>query len=285
MKKSLALTITGLFLLSACGTKAELGEYVTVDHIIDPLTFVTTDGYKIRLIGVRSPLITEPVQCYGAEAMQAAESLIGREVRLEVEPLFTIAQDGALPRYVFLTLDPKPEKPTVPAGTGAVEAMEKEEAPMLEPVTGTGDNMMMPPAGTGAIQTADAKKEEEKDREIMVNERALEMGTAFPLVSQEMIYGERMLSAARYASATQKGLWGACEVTPQQTPQGNILNTQTLTECVIKGKVLKNGDKIYRTPDCPAYRETIVSGTDGGQWFCAPDIAEDAGFVRASDCK
>jgi endonuclease YncB( thermonuclease family) len=253
-------TIGALILLSGCQS-VNTDDVVTVDHIVDPLTFTTTNGETIRFIGARSPLITDPIQCYGKEAMQAAESLIGKEVRLEIEPLFTNAEDGALPRYVFLILEPA-QKNIPKTGTGA------------EVVTGTGIDVIY-----------DDKEEEEEPKEILVNERALEMGTAFPLVSEEMMYGQRMLSAARYASATKKGLWGACEVTPVETAKGKILNTQAIEDCIIKGKVLENGSKIYRTKDCSAYKETIVNRTKGGQWFCAEDTAEDAGFTKASDCE
>lgn len=123
-----------------------------------------------------------------------------------------------------------------------------------------------------------------KQDEILVNERALEMGLSFPLISREMVYGERMVAAARYASATQKGLWGACEVESSETPQGTWFITAPVTDCVIKGKLTRSADKIYRTPDCAAYGETVVIQAEGGRWFCAPDIAEDAGFVRAMDC-
>jgi endonuclease YncB( thermonuclease family) len=245
--KNTSLAIVFTSLLTAC---LPLGstDTVTVDSVIDALTFTTTNGQTIRMIGLRSPVLTSPVECYGKEALQAAESLIGKEVRLETEPLFTVASDGALPRYVFLAVDTKRTETT---GTGA-NAVETE-----------------------VVDTKD----------IMVNERALEMGTSFPLVSEEMVYGSRMLSATKYAAATKKGLWGACTVTPIETPQGTILRTQPLSECLIKGKVLEDGTKIYRTPDCPAYKETIPSSVDGGQWFCAIDTAEDAGFTKATDCQ
>ena len=157
--RKLTISIGATFLLTGC-LSASQSDISTVETIIDPLTFISSDGEIIRMIGIRSPLATKPVQCFGKEALQAAESLIGKTVRLEEEPLFTIAEDGAKPRYVFLTVD----KPT----------------------------------GSGS---------EIEEKEIMVNEKALEMGTAFPLVSEEMIYGSRMLSAAKYASATKKGLW------------------------------------------------------------------------------
>lgn len=248
-----------LVVLTACsaGTSGS-DEHVTIESVVDAITFRTDDDQLVRMIGVRSPAAGSVVECYGKEALQAAESLIGKRVRLETEPLLERAQDGALPRYIWLP-DPVAETEPMPEETG----------------TGT--------TASGALQEEDESASSEA-QEILVNEKALEMGTAFPLISKEMIYGERMLSAARYASATQSGLWGNCEVQSRTMPQGNWLFTQPVTECVIKGKVTNDGERIYRTPDCSAYGETSVLLSEGGQWFCAEDTAEDAGFVRADDC-
>lgn len=245
-------------LLAACAPGDGPGERVTIESVVDAITFRTDEGDLVRLMGVRSPSAGATVECYGKEALEAAESLVGQDVRLETEPLLERAQDGAYPRYVWLTID-NPQQP------------ESDR-------TGTGST------ASGTTASEEAGETAEETEEILVNERALELGTAFPLVAQEMVHGERMLAAARYASATQKGLWGACEVNSQETPQGTWLSTQPLADCVVKGKVTKDGRKLYRTPECSAYAETVVLLQDGGQWFCATDTAEDAGFAKAEDC-
>jgi len=122
--------------------------------------------------------------------------------------------------------------------------------------------------------------EEEDPRDIFINERIIEGGFGFPIVSEDMTYGSRMLAAGRFAGATKKGLYSQCQVSGEVP----TLQTQVITDCVVKGRVTADGQKIYRTPACPAYKETTVITTEGGQWFCAADLAEDAGFVRASDC-
>lgn len=236
-------------LLASCGPVGAPTEHVTIESVIDAITFRTTEGNIVRMIGVRSPSAGATVECYGPQALEAAESLVGKDVRLEVEPLLEQAQDGAYPRYMWLTVDTPSEQQAEQTESGAT------------------------------TEQQDAELEE-----ILINEKALEMGTAFPLVAEEMVYGERMIGAARYASATQKGVWGACEVESKETPQGTWLGTKPLTECIIKGKVTSDGHRIYRTPACSAYGETTVLLADGGRWFCATDTAEDAGFERASDC-
>lgn len=254
MKHFLCLCLP-LFVLGACSQPHAPGDRVVIDSVVDAITFRTEDNDLVRLIGVRAPSAGNVVECYGKEALQTAESLIGREVRLETEPLLKQAQDGAYPRYIWLEME-APARPQEQTGTGAT--------------------------ASGAV--AEETPEDEGPEEMLVNEKALELGTAFPVVSPQMIHGQRMLAAARYASATGRGLWGACEVSNTPTPQGNLLRTQPVAECAIKGKVLNDGRKIHRTPDCAAYGETVVLLSEGGQWFCAEDTAEDAGFARADDC-
>ncbi len=226
----------------------EPGETGEVKKILDPITIQLTSGHIIRYVGVRNPDITTEVRCFGKEALQANESMIGKKVRMEKEPLLNKSNDGAWVRYVFIE----------------------------------------DPVGNKELDISSDTDIEEKvpeKKEILVNERILEMGLGFPLVSQEMKYGERMISSAKYASATGKGLWSQCKVDSKQTANGTYFTTQKLETCVIKGKINIDGKKIYRTPECPAYVETMVILAEGGKWFCAEDTAREAGYEKAEDCK
>lgn len=239
--RKIFLFVFGLtFLLAGCSTATS--DTVVIEGVLDPITFLTSTGDRIRLIGIRTPDVTKSVECYGKEALLAAESLLGETVRLEKEPLLLVAQDGALPRYIFLEVED-----TSPTGTGA-DVQEKSAM-----------------------------------REILVNERALELGTAFPFASEDMLYGQRLLSAARYASATGRGLWSACEVKMEEAAQGNWLHTQKIEDCTIKATTT-NDVKIYRTQHCSSYAETMVLQSRGDEWFCAENAAEATGFVKADDC-
>ena len=231
-------------------------EFGTVAAVEDAITIVLDSGQRIRYVGVRSPNVSDTVQCFGREAVQANESVIGKKVRMETEPLLNKTSDGAFARYVYLQLTPE----------------EIQLAQNQNTVSEPSPNSSVSPSPT---VTPDVPKE------IFINERILEGGFAFPVVSPQTKYGERMLSAAKFASATQKGLWGKCKV----TNENNLLQTETATECLIKGKVTADLQKIYRTPECSAYKETTVLQSQGGKWFCAEDNAKDAGFTKGSDCK
>jgi endonuclease YncB( thermonuclease family) len=48
--------------------------------------------------------------------------------------------------------------------------------------------------------------------------------------------------------------------------------------CVIKGNINSRGDKVYQTPDMPAYDKTKVNPAKGERWFCTVDEARKAGW-------
>jgi len=273
-----------------------------VKRIIDPITIELETGHIVRYIGVRTPDVTEQVQCFGKEALLANESVIGRQVRLEEEPLLARSSDGAWTRYVFLQQDennsseqaesspsPTPDSTSTEDIAPDIAGISDTAKEALERATSDTENAAEESDNADSIVADETENSEETTQddtptndapeEIFINERILEGGFGFPVVSEGMVYGERMLSAARFASATGKGLWSRCEVSEE-----GGLHTQQLTSCTIKGKVSANGDKLYRTEECPAYGQTMVIQAEGGQWFCAEDIAEDAGFTKAPDC-
>ncbi len=237
-------------------------EFATVAGVVDAITIKLDTGHLVRYLGVRTPSITSPVECFGKEAVKANESIVGKKVRFEVDSVLTHAQDGAWVRYVYLQLDQQDKQRSSPTTT---------PKPTAKPVTS-----VIPSASPSTTP----EPTPEQPKEIFINERILEGGFGFPVVSQEMKYGERLLSAARFANATNKGLWGQCKV----ENNNNNMHTQALDQCIIKGKVTSDFKKIYRTPDCVAYGQTTIIESQGGRYFCAEDIAKDAGFIKADDC-
>lgn len=221
--------------------------HARVAEVIDTITIKLDTGHLVRYIGVRAPDVKEEVRCFGKEALAANEATIGSQVRLEEEPVLLRSRDGAWTRYAWLI---QGEVDASPMPSGAVESVE--------------------PSPIG---------EDEKD--IFINERILEGGFGFPVVSEQMKYGERLLSAARFASATSKGLWGRCEI--EKSADGA---PQTVVDesCSIKGVVFGSDTHIYRTRECSAYADTLVLQKSGGRWFCSEDEAQQAGFELAPDC-
>jgi len=146
---------------------AEMG---VVAEAVDDLTFRLESGHRIRYIGLEAP---EKGKCFSGKSREGNINLIGKEVRLEIEPILERSEDGAWTRYVWVREGPEMRTPDV-LRTSGVQGDEPEE--------------------------------------ILINNRIIEMGLAFPLLSQDMEHYDMMTSSAQYASATKKGLWGQCEV-------------------------------------------------------------------------
>ena len=101
----------------------------------------------------------------------------------------------------------------------------------------------------------ETQAEEDNIKEYLVSERIVEMGLGFPLLSKDMIYHEKLSAAARFSSATGRGLWGACDISEGDS---GLLKTQEVMECVIKGVKLLDGQQVFRTPQCKVYKDTVV---------------------------
>lgn len=212
-------------------------QFATVKDVRDAITIILDSGHTVRYLGVRPPETRSVVECFGREAVLVNESIIGKKVRLEEDPILSRSKDGAWVRYVYAQKDPV-------------------SSPTPEP-----DYI--------------------KFDDYMVNERILEAGFGFPVLSPDMKYYDRLASSFKYGSATKKGLWGACEVS---NAEEDPLKTQTTNDCVIKGSILLSGEKVYRAPECSSYADTLVLSYKGGQWFCDPEEAASSGFNKAADC-
>jgi endonuclease YncB( thermonuclease family) len=56
---------------------------------------------------------------------------------------------------------------------------------------------------------------------------------------------------------------------------------QARTECLVKGNINRNGDKIYHMPGSKWYAQTQIDERSGERWFCSREEAEKAGWRRA----
>jgi hypothetical protein len=52
-------------------------------------------------------------------------------------------------------------------------------------------------------------------------------------------------------------------------------------ECIIKGNVNQNGERIYHVPGQEFYDKIRMDVGKGMRWFCTPEEAEAAGWRRA----
>lgn len=81
---------------SASSTDPAAPRTATVERLIDGDTIVLSGGERVRVIGIDTPEISSPVQCYGPEALVNAEEIlpVGSTVQLTPDP-----SQGSLDRY------------------------------------------------------------------------------------------------------------------------------------------------------------------------------------------
>lgn len=54
--------------------------------------------------------------------------------------------------------------------------------------------------------------------------------------------------------------------------------------CTIKGNIREDGGKVYLTPGCNNYTNTIIEKSRGEDWFCTEKQAKSAGFGKSGLC-
>jgi endonuclease YncB( thermonuclease family) len=89
------------------------------------------------------------------------------------------------------------------------------------------------------------------------------------------------------ARAAGRGIW-AGEFTPPETYRSEQRETTNARDaapqpgrrdgCYIKGNINTDGDRIYHTPDSPAYGNTGIDGARGERWFCTEAEARAEGW-------
>ncbi len=305
-----------------------------VTDVVDALTIVVDDSYKVRYLGVTVPTTIDKVECMGKEALQANESMLGKTVKLEEDGLLQQTSDGTWIRYVWvaddeLTIEAYDKARNDETVLGLTEPI-IDVSPSVDPDEKDSANIVpdevaaLPTDGglttEGAVtgQVGDVSNDEQKEdqqvmnqegpkagiapelgaseegemavgesdgpkfKEYIVSERIIEMGLGFPLLAKELKHYERLASAARYSSATKRGLWGRCEVSQGEN---GLLKVQAVEECNIKGVTVMSGEKVYRTPACEGYKYTVVLGYKEGKWLCSEEEAVGSGYVKAIDCK
>ena len=116
-------------------------------------------------------------------------------------------------------------------------------------------------------------------------------------------YSSIYIPAEENARTHQRGLWEGAFIAPWDWRHRNNntvilgafsvpINAQSLLlprsttegapspECIIKGNVSRNGERIYHMPEQRFYAR-IRMGVGNRRWFCTPEEAESAGWRRA----
>jgi len=134
-----------------------------------------------------------------------------------------------------------------------------------------------------------------------LNEWAVKEGWALAYVKYSTVY----VNAEKAARSGKRGLWRGAFIAPWDWRHRNsktvILGALSVpvsaqqillapsgderapsTECLIKGNVNRNGERIYHMPSQKYYATIDMSKGGGRRWFCTPEEAEAAGWRRAT---
>lgn len=87
-------------------------------------------------------------------------------------------------------------------------------------------------------------------------------------------YNRVLANAQEIAKSNKLGIWSdACRG-----------STSGHDACTIKGNI-REGKKMFYSPDCPTYEQVLVDTAFGDAWFCSEDEAKNAGFAEAASCR
>ncbi|NMB92520.1 MAG: thermonuclease family protein [Parcubacteria group bacterium] len=121
--------------------------------------------------------------------------------------------------------------------------------------------------------------------DIFVNDYLVRQGYAYASTfPPDVKYQDKFVEAQKEARENNRGLWSACSGLQQTTISLSPINSSSNSQCLIKGNINSEGEKIYHLPDCPDYEKTKIDESRGERWFCTEEEAIKAGWRKALNC-
>lgn len=112
--------------------------------------------------------------------------------------------------------------------------------------------------------------------DVFVNKVLVQEGYAFSSpYPPDIKYQDLLNQAQKEAREKGLGLWGSCPVSNKTT------STAPNSDCVIKGNISSNGEKIYHLPGQRYYNSTVITESKGERWFCSEEEALAAGWRKS----
>jgi len=119
---------------------------------------------------------------------------------------------------------------------------------------------------------------------VLVNNLLVRQGYAVSSTHPpDVKYQDKFLESQRLARQENRGLWSACENFGEPS-KSNTFHTDQNKNCLIKGNISKNGEKIYHMLGCKSYDKTVIDESKGEKWFCSEEEAINSGFRKAKNC-
>jgi hypothetical protein len=95
---------------------------------------------------------------------------------------------------------------------------------------------------------------------------------------------EVVRSAAGKAKAAKVGIWSGTFVMPwdfRHAEQSAGADNTAPGQCLIKGNISSEGERIYHVPGGRYYDATVIDTAKGEHWFCAEAEAVAAGWRKS----
>jgi endonuclease YncB( thermonuclease family) len=97
-------------------------------------------------------------------------------------------------------------------------------------------------------------------------------------------YSDDYVDEEADARAARRGAWAGEFEEPWDWRQGQRDSSPpappapATSDCVIKGNINREGERIYHLPGAPYYQQTVIDEAMGERWFCSAAEAERAGW-------
>ena len=80
------------------------------------------------------------------------------------------------------------------------------------------------------------------------------------------------------AKDATRGIWSGDFVAPWDWRRGRRLVAETNDDCLIKGNINRQSDRIYHAPGSSSYTATVIDESSGERCFGSEEEAQDAGW-------
>ena len=109
----------------------------------------------------------------------------------------------------------------------------------------------------------------------------IELGAAMVMSGLALAYRQYGTEYVQHETAAKdatRGIWSGDFVAPWDWRRGRRLVAETNDDCLIKGNINRQSDRIYHVPGSSFYAATVINGSRGERWFCSEEEAQDAGW-------
>ena len=125
-----------------------------------------------------------------------------------------------------------------------------------------------------------------REDDVLVQDALLRAGWVRTLaIAPDNRYRDLFASAQEEAKQAERGIWGLCDLTPEEVVERQTDSDPVDPTCTIKGNISeKSYGRNYFTEGCPNYNRIKIDISKGEAYFCTEEEAREAGFTYSASC-